>query len=638
MNIFFGKIKSAIAAHKIITFLAIIILAAGAYYGYQKFFIAAPQTRYVTSPIIKTTITAAVTGSGQISELNSIDLKPQTSGTLTALNVKKGDQVKAGQVIAVVDQRSAIASISQAKAALSNAQANYDTLIAGATAVDINISKNSVAQAENSYNNAVLSQQNTIQTTATNVAQAQNAFNDLEDTTSTANPTNKRGLALSAIDNTLSGDRSALDAENKIFIDDNFTVVFSALNSSLVNSAKDSYKNAVTLLGTAQSSLSNAKLYRSDTNVDQAVNDAVNALNGAQTSLNICYNALQNTVSGTNVTQAQIDSYKSSINSQLSTVNAGVTSVQTAAQAFKDAVVAAQNALDSAKLTAQSQLASAKASVDSTYNSWQTAKEQLAKLVAPPTAQNVNSDLAAIASARTQLQQAVDSYNNTIITAPFDGQIAAVTPQKGDQISAGTSIATLITNQYVAIIPLNEVDVAKVKTGDQVILTFDAIDGLSLTGKIIDIDTLGTVSQGVVTYNVKIGLDTQDPAVKPGMSTSVSIITEVKTDVLAAPNAAIKSQGNLYYAQELDAKGQPQNYPVQVGIADDTNTEIISGVNEGDLVVTQTITAAAAKTAAGSTGLNSLLGGSANRGAGGFSGGATLRTTTGGGAAAGRGN
>ncbi|HTX86966.1 MAG TPA: efflux RND transporter periplasmic adaptor subunit [Candidatus Nanoarchaeia archaeon] len=635
MNNFFSKIRGAIVAHKIITVLAIIILAVIGYYGYQKLNTGKIKISYVTQAISRSTINVSVTGSGQVSELNSVDIKPQVSGnseTLVTLNIKKGDQVKAGQVLAIIDQRAALASISQAKSQLTNAQANYQTLIAGPTAVDVNISQNSVTQAENSYNNALLSQQNTIQTTATNVTQAQNALADLEDTTSSANPTNKRGVAITTIDNVLTQDRSALDAENKIFSDDNFKAVFGATDSSSVNSAKNNYNQALALLDTAENSLANVKVNRTDANIDQSVNDAVNALNVTQNSLNYCYTALQNTVSGASVSQSTIDSYKSSINGQLSTINSGITSIQNADQGLKDAITADQNALQSAQLSEQTQLAQAKASVDSAYNSWQNAKDQLAKLTAPPTAQNVNSDLAAIASAKTQLDQAVNDYNNTIITAPFDGLIAAVTPHQGDQVSPSTVIATLITNQYVAIIPLNEVDVAKVKTGDAAVMTFDALPDLNMTGKVIDIDTIGTVSQGVVTYNVKIALDTQDPAVKPGMSASVTIITEVKADVLSAPNAAVKSQGTSFYVQKLDASGQPQNVPVQIGIANDAYTEIISGVNEGDQVITQTITSAAAKAAASTSGLNSLLGG--GRAAGGFTGGATFRA--GGGAAAGR--
>ena len=96
---------------------------------------------------------------------------------------------------------------------------------------------------------------------------------------------------------------------------------------------------------------------------------------------------------------------------------------------------------------------------------------------------------------------------------------------------------------------MNEVDVAKIKVGQKTTLTFDAIDGLSIAGEVIDIDAVGTVTQGVVNYNVKIGFDTQDERIKPGMSVSATIIIEVKQDVLLIPNSAIKSAGEAYYVE-----------------------------------------------------------------------------------------
>jgi RND family efflux transporter MFP subunit len=619
----FSKIKSAIAAHKVITALVIIILIAGGYYFYQNATAGVSKTSYVTQAASLQTITVSVTGSGQVSEMNSVEIKPQISGnseSLTQLNIKKGDQVKAGQILAIVDQSSALASLSQARSTLTNAEANYQTLVNGAQAIDISISKNSVAQAENSYNNALVSQQNTIQTTANNVTQAQNALNDLEDTDSTANPTNKRGTLLTTIENELTQDRSALDAENKIFNDNALKNVFGALNSSMVSSAQNNYNQAVNLLTTAQNSLSAAESYRTDVNVDQAVNDAVNALNTTQESLNYCFTALQNTVPGNGVTQSSIDSYKSSVSGQLSSISNGIATMQNGAQGLKDAITADQNALQSAQLSETSQLQQAQSQVTSAYNSWQSSKDQLTKLIAPPTTQSVNTALASIASAKTQLQQATATYNNTIIVAPFDGLIAACTVNKGDQVSPTTIIATLITNQFVVNIPLNEVDVAKVKNGEPAVLTFDALPDLTVAGKVIDIDTIGTVSQGVVTYNVKISLDTQDVGVKPGMSTNASVITDVQPDVLAVPNAAIKTSGTTSYVQELDASGAPQSFPVTIGIANDTYTQIISGIKEGDNVVTQTtVSTTAKKTTTSSSGITSLLGG--GRSSGGFSGG-----------------
>ena len=140
-------------------------------------------------------------------------------------------------------------------------------------------------------------------------------------------------------------------------------------------------------------------------------------------------------------------------------------------------------------------------------------------------------------------------------------------------------------------------------------LAFDAVSDLSVTGEVAEFDTLGTVSQGVVTYNVKIIFDTQDDRVKPGMSVSAAIINDVKQNVLIVPNSAIKQQGGLSYVETVDqslgASGVGQasgitlgtasrQTQVEVGTSNDTSSEVTSGLKEGAIVVTRTITATAA--------------------------------------------
>ena len=175
--------------------------------------------------------------------------------------------------------------------------------------------------------------------------------------------------------------------------------------------------------------------------------------------------------------------------------------------------------------------------------------------------------------------------------APADGVAAKINFKKSDSVSGGAIAATFITNQRIAEISLNEIDVAKIKVGQKSTLTFDAIPDLSISGEVAEIDTIGTVSQGVVSYMVKITFDTQDERVKPGMSVSAAIITNVKTDVLMAPVSAVKSQGGMQYAEIKNSDAAPVQMQVETGIANDEFIEIISGVKEGDNVVSGTISA-----------------------------------------------
>ncbi|MDB4992037.1 MAG: family efflux transporter subunit, HlyD family secretion protein, partial [Parcubacteria group bacterium] len=229
------------------------------------------------------------------------------------------------------------------------------------------------------------------------------------------------------------------------------------------------------------------------------------------------------------------------------------------------------------------------------------------------------------------------AYNDHFVIAPFDGVIAQVSGNVGSQASGSTGIATLITTQELADITLNEVDVASVKVGQTADLTFDAITGLSITGTVAEVDGIGTVSSGVVSYAVKIALGTQDARVKPGMTVNADIQTANATGVIVIPSSAIKTANGRSFVQIFDpalpspanpqaaAAGitstqTPKRVSVQTGITDGTKTEITSGLTPGQQILVRTITG----TATGTTAAKSTAAAATTRttgGGGGFGGG-----------------
>lgn len=189
-----------------------------------------------------------------------------------------------------------------------------------------------------------------------------------------------------------------------------------------------------------------------------------------------------------------------------------------------------------------------------------------------------------IRTAEIAVQTKQDSYNKYFLYAPFDGIIASFTAKVGEL--SGSTVGSIITKQKIALIYLNEVDIASVKIGQKSILKFDAIDGLSINGTVMEIDSVGTVNSGVVTYGVKIVFDNDDERVKPGMSTNVEIMTNSKQNILTISTNAIKTRNNISYVEVLDEKtNQMIKKNVEVGISDDTIVEIISGLNEEDLII-----------------------------------------------------
>ena len=213
-----------------------------------------------------------------------------------------------------------------------------------------------------------------------------------------------------------------------------------------------------------------------------------------------------------------------------------------------------------------------------------------------------------VKSAELALEQAKADAAAREVRAPMSGTVTALSIEDGDTLgqsgsdapaTATDSGAMTITNldAFQTTTTLAESDISLVAVGQKAVITFDALPDLTMTGKVSSVDTTGTNSQGVVSYNVVVVPDTTNPNVKGGMTVSVNIITAVATDVLAVPSAAVKSATDgSKYVQVLENE-QPGNVTVEVGMSTDSYTEITSGLSEGEEVVTQTVTANSGSTA-----------------------------------------
>lgn len=164
----------------------------------------------------------------------------------------------------------------------------------------------------------------------------------------------------------------------------------------------------------------------------------------------------------------------------------------------------------------------------------------------------VGTDPLDVQSAQLAVNQAQQTYANYFIRAPFNGVIGLLPASVYNQASGGTNIATIISDQKMATLSLNEVDASTVKVGDPVSLTFNAINNFTATGTVSEVDLVGTVSSGVVSYGVKVSINTADPRINPGMSVNAIITTNEIDNVLVVPVAAIKAQGNQNYVQTFD--------------------------------------------------------------------------------------
>lgn len=203
----------------------------------------------------------------------------------------------------------------------------------------------------------------------------------------------------------------------------------------------------------------------------------------------------------------------------------------------------------------------------------------------------------AIIQAQTSLSSAWLSYQQTssIIVAPISGTITGLSLQQGTVITAQTNSSGGSSSQRIASIKtdapptislnVTQIDAPKITAGNKATLTFDAFGEKTYTGEVVSIDTIGSETSGVTTYPAIIKLDAPLEGLLPNMSAAASIITATKDDVLIVPTTAILTQNGITSVRVMK-NNQVSQVEVTTGIASDSETEILSGLSEGDIVVT----------------------------------------------------
>jgi HlyD family secretion protein len=225
------------------------------------------------------------------------------------------------------------------------------------------------------------------------------------------------------------------------------------------------------------------------------------------------------------------------------------------------------------------------------------AQYQLDNLLNTPTPEDVASAEAQVKQDEASLQQAQIQLAQASIVAPFGGTVADVYAQVGQQAGTSTEVVALADLSKLNLAAtLAEVDLPKVKAGQPAEITFDAEPGQVFTGTVTEIDLVGTTTSGVVNYAATVSIDHPNDTLRPGMNASVSIIVQQRENVLLVPNRAVRSVGKTKTVTVVNGE-QSSAVSVTLGLSGDTQTEVVDGLHEGDVVVINqtTTTSASAK-------------------------------------------
>jgi HlyD family secretion protein len=194
-----------------------------------------------------------------------------------------------------------------------------------------------------------------------------------------------------------------------------------------------------------------------------------------------------------------------------------------------------------------------------------------------------NKDDISAAEAKVAASEATVSLG--WLEAPFDGTITRADPKIGDYVSAGTLGYRIddLSELFVKV-NISEVDINRVEIGQNVDLTFDAVSGKTYKGIVTEVSSVGTDNGSGVDFEVTLKILEPDSQVRPGMTAAVNIIVSEIKNVLSIPSRAIRLNNGQRIVYILSGS-QLVETKIEAGSSSDVQTEVVSGLKEGDIVV-----------------------------------------------------
>ena len=218
------------------------------------------------------------------------------------------------------------------------------------------------------------------------------------------------------------------------------------------------------------------------------------------------------------------------------------------------------------------QLAVAQAQLDDAQRAWERVQD--------------GPDEGDIAAAQARVDAARASVELADVQAPFAGTITFVDVKPGDQVAPGTLAFGLADlSRLLVDVEVSEVDIDRVKVGQEVTLTFDAVPDKAYQGLVTEVGQVGTALQGVVSFEVEVEVLNPDSSIKPGMTAAVNIVVSQIDNVLLVPNRAVRVQDGQRVVFVM-RDGLPVAVEITLGASSESDSEVLVGdLQVGDLIV-----------------------------------------------------
>ncbi len=574
---------------------------------------SAGKVTYETADVERRTLLQTVEVTGEIKPAARIDLAYKTGGTLQKVNVKIGDNVKQGEVLAELEAQDLSFSYQRAKASLAMAQANLNLRLAGEADESIRVSQAGVEQAQAAYDKAVSDLENTRIQVQNDLKNAEVAMNTAQNSYDKSAPLSDQTLD-NAIETSRISLKNALGPLNSALIDGDAIVgvddtasnqmyksYLGALSDGSLEKAKNSYRLAKVDKLAAEQAINAVGNSASKADIVTAADAIQKSIESTQAFLLDVKYVLANTITSSFFSTADLAAKKTTIDADYTSVSAQKTTVAAAKQAMEsaalsnasdltrlqDALSAAKVAYDIAQTNVKMKISAAETAVAVQKAALDSAKAALELKQAPPRPVDVASLRAAVEEAQAALGQAENSLNNARIIAPVDGTVSDVISDIGELVAPNTPQIRMVgTASYDIEAKVPEADIAKIKVGEEAEFTLDAYgDDVKFKGTVTALDPDQTLVQDAVYYKIRVTVAPTDKIVKPGMTANVTVTTGKADDAIVIPLRAIKTVNETKKVRIL-VDGKPVEKTVNLGLkGDEGKVQVVVGVEQGEKVI-----------------------------------------------------
>jgi len=559
-----------------------------------------------TQAVTKGSVTQSVAVSGSVAASGQTKLAFKTNGKVSALYVTVGQQVTAGQALALMDATDLQSALQQAQQNLKNAQLSYQKTVQSASDA-----QRTLEQTQQSTQNDIATAQQNLAKIKTNYATAKSNALSFGTTLYTDLGSYQNGLdalkaqidiVLNDIDNAFRSGSLSMNEQSDLrnaqnSMNNAYAPLSSAQNlaGSVLKPSTDELQRALDDIGAAIAEFDSALASGSDTgrasaDFQRAMSEytlASSKISGAIDSVNSPLSSISSSVTSAqgnlNTANTRTDTSLAKTRGDLATILTSVTSEQQLATSTKSKISQAGIALQTVNDAITGSIANAQANIDAAVLRAQQSVQSAQTAVANQPL-NIATAQTSVDNAATAVQTAQTNLDAATLTAPSSGVVASIASAVGEN-AASPLLVLANTSTLVLHGTVGEADVAKLKLGLVANVTVDAVgSGTRMTGKITSLDPVATIQQGVPVYGVDVTIDLPNTSVKPGMTGTASVIIASRQGVLTVPNLAIRTASGKRYVQVLK-DGEAVDTDVTFGIANDTVTEVVSGLAEGDLVV-----------------------------------------------------